>query len=114
MLKKYILPVREADREIYELIKSGKKKVETRAGGPKYQNIQKGDVIVLKCGKSKFERTVAEVRKFKSVNGMLRRYKPSDIHPDIQSAEELINLYHSFPGYDQRLKKHGIMVFELE
>jgi ASC-1-like (ASCH) protein len=114
MPKKYILPVREADRAIYNLIKSGEKKFETRAGGPKYQNIQKGNIVVLKCGKDRFEKKVAEVHKFKSVKEMLKNYKPSDILPGVKSADELMGLYHSFPGYDERLKKYGIMVFELK
>jgi ASC-1-like (ASCH) protein len=114
MPKKYILLVREDDREIYNLIKSGEKKFETRAGGPKYQDIQKGDIAVFECGDDRFKKIVAKVEKFKSVNDMLKLYKLSDVLPGVQSADELMNLYHSFPGYDERLEKYGIIVFELK
>jgi len=114
MPKKYILPVREVDRAVYDLIKSGRKKLETRAGGPRYQHIKKGDTVVLKCGKDSFEKTVTKVHKFKSVKEMLKRHKPSEIDPRFQSAEELIALYHSFPNYDERLKKYGVIAFELK
>lgn len=45
---------------------------------------------------------------------MLEHYKPSDINPTIATADELKALYRSFPGYDERLKKYGILAFELE
>jgi ASC-1-like (ASCH) protein len=114
MPKKYTLPVREADREIFNLIKNGEKKVETRAGGPKYKNIQKGDIVVFECGDDGFEKIVAEIYKFESVKEMLKNYEPSDILPGVQSADELMNLYHSFPGYDERLEKYGIIAFKLK
>jgi ASC-1-like (ASCH) protein len=114
MPKKYILPVREADREIFNLIKTGEKKVETRAGGPKYQDIYKGDVVVFECGDDKFERTVAEVHKFNGVKSMLKRYKISDVHPLLKTEKELMDLYDSFPGYAERLKEYGIIAFKLK
>ncbi len=114
MPKKYILPIRQVDRVVYNQIKSNKKKLETRAGGPKYQRIKEGDTVVLKCRKDRFEKRVVEVRKFKSVKEMLKRHKLSEIDPRFQSAKELMALYHSFPGYNERLKKYGIIVFKLK
>lgn len=114
MPKKYILPIREVDREIFNLIKIGEKKIETRAGGPKYRNIQKGDIVVLKCGKDKLEKEVGEVYKFKNVKEMLKKYNPSDINPNIQSIKELTDMYNSFPGYAERLQKYGIIAFKLK
>jgi ASC-1-like (ASCH) protein len=113
-MKKYTLPIRQVDREVYNLIKSRKKKVETRAAGPKYEHIQEGDILVFRCGADTFERRINKRHTFTSVDEMLTRYKPSDINPGIETAEELKVKYRSFPGYDERLKKYGILAFELE
>lgn len=103
MPKTYILPIRETDKEIYDLIKNGKKKVETRGGGPRYANISDRDVVKIKCGKDSFLRRVKNVKKFKSVDEMLKIYDVLDIDPRISTAEELKKLYRSFPGQEERL-----------
>jgi ASC-1-like (ASCH) protein len=111
-VKKYILPVREVDRGIYNLMRDGKKKVETRAAGPKYAHIKDGDLVVLKCGKDRFERTVKKVRTFKTVDALLKTYAPKDIHPSAKTVDDLKKMYRSFPGYTERLAQYGILAFE--
>ncbi len=113
-MKKHVLPIREVDRAVFDLIKSGKKKIETRAAGPKYEHIQEGDILVLKCGKNKFERKVLTLKKFKSVDAMLKKYKFSDVDPRVNSPAELKKLLNSFPGYSLRLKQYGILAFVLK
>ncbi|MBS3903518.1 MAG: hypothetical protein KGZ30_04075 [Anaplasmataceae bacterium] len=113
MPKKHILLIRAVDRAVYDLIKSDKKKIETRAAGPKYKNIKKGDILVLKCGKDRLEKKVKRVSKFKSVSGMLQKYKPSQIDPRTKMANELKAMYDSFPGYKERLRKYGVIAFEV-
>ncbi|MBN2585208.1 hypothetical protein JXA59_00975 [Patescibacteria group bacterium] len=112
-IKKHILPVREVDRGIYNLMHDGKKKIETRAAGPRYAYIKDGDIVVLKCGKDKFERTVKKVKKFKTVDSMLKDYAPKDIHPSAKTADDLKKMYRSFPGYTERLAQYGVIAFEL-
>lgn len=113
-MKKYVLPIRAVDKAVFDFIKSGEKKIETRAAGPKYEHIQKGDILVLKCGRSKFERKVTAVHKFKSVDAMLKKYNPSDIDPRTKTPAELKKMYNSFPGYSLRLKEYGILAFVLK
>jgi ASC-1-like (ASCH) protein len=55
-MKKYILKIAETGRYIFDAIKKGKKKVETRAGTEKYQKIVAGDILVFSCGKDSFEK----------------------------------------------------------
>ncbi|MBU1177342.1 MAG: hypothetical protein V1901_00410 [Patescibacteria group bacterium] len=112
-MKKYILPVRQADRNIYDFIKNGQKKVETRIAGPKYENIKDGDIIIFKCGQDKFERIVKNVCKFKSVDKMLKVYNPQDINPNIDNIKDLKLMYDSFSGYKEKIKKYGIIAFKL-
>lgn len=57
-MNKYTLRFRAANKDIFLDIKSGKKTVETRAATVKYQDIKDGDLIILVCGKDRFEKTV--------------------------------------------------------
>jgi len=111
-LKKYVMRVRGVDRQIFNLIKSGRKKVETRAAGPKYEHIKEGDILVFRCGKDRFEKRILKRRKFRTIGAMLKKYKVSDIHPFLKNRDELNASYRSFPGYDERIKKYGLLAFE--
>jgi len=111
-MKKYILPFRQTDRNIYDFIENGQKKIETRIAGPRYENIKDGDIIIFKCGQDRFERIVKNVSKFKSVDKMLEVYKPQDINPDIDNIRDLKLMYNSFSGYREKIKKYGIIAFE--
>ena len=112
--KTYTLPIRAVDRDTFLLIKNGKKKVETRAGGKKYKDIRAGDTVVFSCGKSRFTRTVRTVHVFRTVAAMLRKYKVKDINPTVTTNKELIAMYRRFPGYRLRIKKYGLIVFTLQ
>lgn len=113
-MKKYALLIRTIDRNIFEAIRSGKKKVETRAAIPRYRNIGRGDIVVFTCGKDKYEKKVKQARVFKSITIMLNKYKVKLIAPGLSSVKELRNMYYSFPNYREKLKKFGIIAWELE
>lgn len=108
------LVFREVNRNTFEAIRDGKKKIETRAGGKGYEEIRKGDYIELVCGDDKFLRKVAEVEKFFNVAGLLAKYGPEEINPACSSAEEIERIYLSFPDYCERVKKYGLIAFQLE
>ncbi|MBU1255762.1 ASCH domain-containing protein [Patescibacteria group bacterium] len=112
-MKKYILPIRQIDRVTYNLIESGEKRVETRAAGPRYKDIKNRDIVVFKCGKDSFERIVKKVQKFKSVDEMLDHYDVKDINPRVSTIEELKSMYNSFYSYTEKIRKYGIIAFEL-
>jgi len=112
-MKKYILPIRQVDRTTYDLIESGEKRVETRAAGPRYKDIKDRDMVVFKCGNDSFERIVKKAQKFKSVDEVLNHYDVKDINPRVNTIEELKSMYNSFPSYTEKIKKYGIIAFEL-
>ncbi|KKT44148.1 MAG: hypothetical protein UW34_C0017G0004 [Parcubacteria group bacterium GW2011_GWA2_44_15] len=64
---KYILRFRAGNKDIWLAIKNGKKKVETRAGTPKYQKVVVGDEL-----------------------------RASQINPNTKTADELIKMYSKF------------------
>lgn len=112
--KSHTLPFAKDNLETWKLIKNGKKAVETRAGGPKYIGIQTGDTLIFSCLGKKFSKTITKVSHFKTISAMLKKYKPSEINPNVSTAKELQVMYDSFPGYKERLKEFGILAFELE
>lgn len=112
-MKKVILRFREENRDIFYAIRNGIKKVETRAGSKKYQNIEVGDVLILSCGDEKIEKTVIRLSKFNTITDLLLFYKPEEIVPGVYIKEELEKIYHSFPGYEEKIKEFGIVAFEL-
>ncbi|MCX6731586.1 MAG: hypothetical protein NTX55_01185 [Candidatus Parcubacteria bacterium] len=111
--KIHTLRFRAVNRDIFEAIKRGKKKIETRAATKKYRNIKTGDKVRLICEKDKFERRVGKVKIFKTISAMLRKYKVKDIAPNLNSKKELMKLYCSFPGYREKTKKFGLITTEL-
>ena len=112
--KDVILRFRAVNRNIFEAIKSGKKKIETRAATPKYSQIKTSNNLIFVCGKERFSKNVKKVKKFKSIMALCKTYKPQDINPKTKTIEELEKMYHSFPGYKEKIKKYGLMALELK
>jgi ASC-1-like (ASCH) protein len=114
MVKKIIFRVRESDRAIFEAVLNGKKKVETRAATSKFAKIKAGDSIILICGKDRLEKQVKKAKIFKTIPAMLKEYYFKDINPLIGSVKELEKMYSSFPGYEEKIKKCGLIALEIK
>lgn len=108
------LRFRAVNRDIFEAIKSGKKKIETRAGTEKYRALKTGDTIILVCGSKKFSKKVSKVETFKSIPAILKKYKPEKISPKTHTAQEARDMWYSFPGYKEKIKKYGLVVMHLK
>lgn len=113
-MKTIVLRLRAADKEIFDAIKTGNKKVETRAATKKYKNIQAGDIVVFVCDKKKFRKTVKRVRHFRSVSAMLKVYKVKDIMPKLRTKKELEAAYHGYPHYREKIKRSGLVALEFK
>lgn len=112
--KTYTLRFNVVNRYVFEAIRSGKKKIETRTGSPKYFNLQTGDKLIFVCGKDKFSKKVKKVMKFKSVKALHKVYKPEEINPRAKTIADSENIYYSFPGYKEKIKKYGLVALELK
>ena len=112
-MKQYTLIIREVDRAIYDALKSGKKRVETRANSPKFAKIEVGDVLVFKCGEDSFDQQITSIKRFADINEMLDCYQVQDINPKLQTRDQLVAMYHSFPDYDEKIRQFGLIAFEL-
>ncbi|MFH1162208.1 MAG: hypothetical protein V1696_02955 [Candidatus Jorgensenbacteria bacterium] len=112
------LPIRVADKHVFLALKRGAKRLETRAlNDPKssryYGNIAKGDTLLFTCGKSRLRRDVARVARYRSVRALFAREPFSKIAPWAESKAEAARMYDIFPGYRARIKKYGVVLFEL-
>ena len=111
--KTYTLRFAKANLETWQSIKSGKKKVETRAGTIKYLPIKKGDTLIMSCAGKKFKKEIKNVTHFKNLTSLFKKYSPNTIHPGIGGTKNMIVQYHSFPGYKEKIAEFGILAFEL-
>ena len=111
--KNIILRFRVVNKDIFIAIKKGKKKIETRAGSPKYTNIKVGDILVFVCGKDRFSKKIKKVRKFKSIRALHKIYKPKEINPKTRTIKDSERVYYGFPGYAEKIKKYGLVALEL-
>lgn len=111
--KTLILRFRAMNRNIFEAIREGKKKVETRAASARYRNIKAGDILRFVCGKDSFGKKVKKVKVFKSIPSLLQKYRANEINPIVHSQAELQKMYYSFPGYRDKIKRYGIIAIEL-
>lgn len=108
------LKFRVVNRDIFNAIKNGRKKIETRAATERYQAIKIGDTARLSCGRLVFERKVTKRKIFKSIPALLKRYRPKDINPSCKTAGDIERVYYSFPKYKEKIKKYGIIALELK
>ncbi len=108
------LRFREINRDIFEAIKNGKKKIETRAATIRFRNIKDGDTIKLVCGKENYKKQVLKAEFFKNIKEILKIYKPEDINPKIHSNRELERMWCSFPNYKEKIKKYGLIALKLK
>lgn len=58
------------------------------------------------------EKEIANVMHFPSIDSLLRKYKPKDINPDIETKEDIVKMYRSFPGYEEKINEFGIVALE--
>ena len=112
-MKRYTVRVRQQDKNIFLQVKNGQKTVETRAATAKYKNIKKGDILIFTCGNDKIEKEILKASIFKTISQMLKRYKVGQIMPSVSSQKEMEDIYYSFPGYRDKIKKYGIIALEI-
>ena len=113
-MSKHTVKFRAVNRDIFLDIKSGKKSVETRAATERYQNIKAGDIIVLVCGKERFQKKIKKARIFKSIRALIKTYPIKKIMPGMTTEKELREAYYGYPGYKEKIQKHGIVALELK
>jgi len=113
-MSEHILKIRKVDKPIFDLIKSGVKTIETRAATDKYRNIQAKDKLVFHCEGQKVTKVVKTVYLFKSIKELLNKLPLTKILPGVKSFEEAEKVWVGFPNYPEKIKKYGLVAWELE
>ena len=103
-----------SNKAIFDCIKDGSKPVETRAATSKYKNLKAGEVVTFSCAGETFTKTITKVTHFDSIEALLKKYKPEMINPKLATKEEIVKMYHSFPGYKEKIAGAGIVAFEFK
>jgi ASC-1-like (ASCH) protein len=112
-MQKFILQFRATDKNNFLEIKKGLKTVETRAATERYRKIQKGDVLVIVCGKNRLEKKIKRVRIFASLGAMIKVIPYKKIMPSVASVVAMRKVYYGYPGYREKLKKYGVIAFDI-
>jgi len=115
-------------KDIFDAIAKGTKTVEIRAGRPRIQgekywgDFRPGDIIEFRLADEKTDKilksvpavkkSVAKVRHFKTIDEMLKSYRPEQDYPG-KSAQETKQWWKSRPALAKRIKQYGIWVIEL-
>jgi len=112
------LRIRAKNRIIFNQIKSGKKKVETRAlghtkTGKNFGSVQKGDTLLFMCGKARLRKKIIKVSKFLSVEKFFKEVNQKLVwpHMPVRTLENIKKQYYVYPGYRERIRKYGLVAF---
>jgi ASC-1-like (ASCH) protein len=112
-MKKHVLRLRARDKGIFEQICSGEKSVETRAATKKYRDVAAGDVLVFVCDGHQIEKEIQKLEHFPSIDALFKEIPLKSVMPDATTLEDAKKVYASFPGYEEKIAKEGIMAFWL-
>jgi len=113
ILKKRVFFIAKRDKNIFDAIASGEKRVETRAGTARNRLPKAGDIAVFICNHERIEKRIEKVSFFKSIPVLLKKYSVPSINPSVQTKKDLLAMYESFPGYKEKIEKEGVMAYQL-
>src|SRR3989344_4914531 len=113
-MKNWTLRFRAADKKNFDEVKTGVKPIETRAGTIKFQPIEVGDTLTFVCGQERYTKTVSKKFHWPDIDSMVKEIDFKKIMPSVESVDEMKKAYASYPDYEQKIKEHGLLGFELE
>jgi ASC-1-like (ASCH) protein len=113
-MNKHVLKFRAEDKDKFDQIVNGAKTIETRAGTPRYQKINAGDALVIRCGNQEIQKTVTKIEHFVSVEAIYNSPNFAKVLPGITSLQEAEEIYYAFSSYKEKIAKHGLLAFYLD
>jgi hypothetical protein len=114
-MRTWVLRIRTADRPIFDALVDGRKTIETRARSPAartYNPVPPADTLLFLCGPARLRRTVARVAIYPSPAALAAHEDVRRVMPWLADAD-LAAVYESFPGYPERIARHGLVAMEL-
>ena len=101
-------------KKYFQSILNESKTVEGRINKGKFQKINKGDLVSFCSGDNRLSARIVEKKIYKSFENMINQEGISSLLPDVSSVEQGIEIYNSFPGYQEEVKKYGCVAFRLQ
>ncbi len=106
--------------DIFSLVKSGAKTIETRPYNPKkeknYSKIKEGDTLIFKSRATgeKLQKTATFVHLYKSVEDMVKNENVASILPGVNKPQELVAVYEELKkkwgsSYARSIETNGIV-----
>lgn len=105
---------RAVDKKNFEEVKSDIKSIETRAGTIKYQTVKVGDTLTFVCGQDQCLKEIIRKFHWPSIDAMVKEIDFKRIMPSVQSVDEMKKIYASYPDYEKKIKKYGLLGFEIK
>jgi len=104
-MKTWILRIRAENRIIFNQIKSGRKKVETRAfgftkTGKNFGSVQKGDTLLFMCGRARLRKKVKKIKKFRTIDVFFEKVNQKLVWPHLErrTLSEIKKQYYAIPA----------------
>jgi ASC-1-like (ASCH) protein len=113
-MKNWKLRFRQEDKRNFEEVREGSKEYETRAATVKYLPIKAGDTLIFMCGRSSFSKKIIKRFHWPDIDTMVKEVPYKKIMPSVNSVEEMKKIYASYPDYTEKIKKNGLLGFQLE
>lgn len=112
--------------QIFDALKSGKKRFETRAGKPEgvekdWREFKVGDIVNFSLVEEGTEKVlsnkivtkqIVSIQHFDSLNALLEKIDVNEVHP--YKSEEYRIWWEKRPQFKERIEKYGIWAFELK
>lgn len=108
------LRFRAVDKAGFDAVRDGRKTIETRAATVRYQKVQPGDVLIFTCGDERIEKEVQVVAHHDSIEALFASVPLTQVFPDLQTSEQAQSIYYGYPGYREKIARHGILAWTLE
>jgi ASC-1-like (ASCH) protein len=106
----------DIDAHWFELIRSGKKKVEGKKGSPSWIDIKKDDLVYFKSGNNTLFKTVKEIRKYTTIRSYLEQEGLRHTLPGVETIQEGIDIYMNWPisWTEKEVEKYGVLAIEFD
>lgn len=112
-MKNWMLRFRAVDKKNFDEVRAGIKSVETRAGTVKYQPVAVGDTLTFVCDGEQFTKKIVKKFHWPSIDAMVQEIDFKKIMPSVSSVDEMKKVYASYPSYDEKIREHGLLGFEI-
>lgn len=101
--------------DIFDLICSGEKSIDTRPYSTKFDGLRAGDEIIFKHVKTgeAITKQVKRVSRYKSLDELIKNKDISKIISGAKTKEDLLRVYKKFRGFVEKMEERGIVAIEL-